>query len=163
MASDLLQQLDEAVASLSSQAAFRREVARLKALLGHSPDPFVWAELDLSELGRRLPAGIRSGWIFVLKADHPSGAHFHPNSVQHMVMIEGAGRSQMGAEEREMPLFRSEGRTPQETWYVIGENVPHEFFPRGLDVVVVSFHTCPADELEEVSCDTGRTRTYHSA
>jgi len=43
---------------------------------------------------------------------------------------------------------------------VIPEGVPHEFFPAGRDVVVVSFHTCDSDELEEISCDSGAARNY---
>ena len=42
----------------------------------------------------------------------------------------------------------------------IGEGVPHEFFPEGEDMVVVSFHTCAAHELEEVACETGESRLY---
>jgi hypothetical protein len=49
-----------------------------------------------------------------------------------------------------------------DVWYVIHEGVPHEFFPSGTDVVVVSFHTCASDELEEISCDSGATRNYES-
>ena len=32
--------------------------------------------------------------------------------------------------------------------------------PEGEDMVVVSFHTCEANELEEVSCETGEKRMY---
>ncbi|HEU5240122.1 MAG TPA: hypothetical protein VFU37_23510, partial [Pyrinomonadaceae bacterium] len=48
----------------------------------------------------------------------------------------------------------------EETWDVIGKGVPHEFFPEKEDMTVVSFHTCEADQLEEVSCDTGEKRLY---
>jgi len=29
-------------------------------------------------------------------------------------------------------------------------------------MVVVSFHTCESDELEEISCDSGAARIYES-
>jgi len=62
-----------------------------------------------------------------------------------------------------MKLFGGEQvGASDETWYVIPENVPHEFFPRGRDVVVVSFHTCDSEELEEISCDSGATRNYET-
>jgi hypothetical protein len=47
-----------------------------------------------------------------------------------------------------------------EVWYVIGEGVPHEFFPEQEEMIVVSFHTCEANELEEVACETGGKRLY---
>jgi len=48
----------------------------------------------------------------------------------------------------------------EDFWYVIPEGVPHEFFPVGRDLVVVSFHTCESDELQEIRCDSGATREY---
>lgn len=162
MASDLLQRLDFAAGLLAAQPAFQEETRRLKLALRDSHEPFVWSVVDLASLADSLPPIIRSAWIFVLKQDQPSGAHYHPNSVQHMVMLEGTGRSRVDGEEREMPLFRAPGRAPEETWYVIRENTPHEFFPRGMDMVVVSFHTCSADELQEIACDTGAMRTYET-
>ena len=50
--------------------------------------------------------------------------------------------------------------SPVDEWVVIDENVPHEFFPEEENMVVVSFHTCEASELEEVGCNTGEKRLY---
>ena len=55
---------------------------------------------------------------------------------------------------------RSGGFSFGEKWYVIGEGVPHEFFPEGEDMAVVSFHTCAAEELEEVASGSGARRIY---
>ena len=66
----------------------------------------------------------------------------------------------MGGETKQMTTFNSPDRPFEETWYVIGEGVEHEFFPVVRDMVVVSFHTCSADELEEVSCVSGASRHY---
>src|SRR5262249_11992816 len=129
--------------------------------LGKSSEPFVWAAIDLPSAIRR-PDKIRSSWIFVLKKDVPSGCHYHPNSIQHMVMIEGEGTSKVGAIEREMKRFGEPGYSLDDIWYVIPEGVPHEFFPKGSGMVVVSFHTCVSDELEEISCDSGAARIYES-
>jgi mannose-6-phosphate isomerase-like protein (cupin superfamily) len=96
----------------------------------------------------------------VLKKDVPSGCHYHPNSIQHMVMIEGEGTSKVGAISREMRRFEDSNSSLDEIWYVIPEGVQHEFFPTGRDMVVVSFHTCESNELEEISCDSGATRNY---
>ena len=45
-------------------------------------------------------------------------------------------------------------------WYVIGQNVPHEFIPEAENMTVVSFHTCRESELEEIACETGGKRCY---
>jgi mannose-6-phosphate isomerase-like protein (cupin superfamily) len=98
--------------------------------------------------------------MFVLKKDVPSGCHYHPNSIQHMVMVEGEGTSKVGPESRQMKLFGDPDSSLEDVWYVIPEGMPHEFFPKGQDLVVLSFHTCTSDELEEISCDSGATRNY---
>jgi len=161
-AADLLRLLNDAVAEIVARPAIQRVVDDLKAQLQHTLEPFVWSTIDLQSLKSPLPDDIRSGWIFVLRRDVSSGCHYHPNSVQHMVMIEGQGRSRVGTIWDEMKQFGEQGDALEETWYVIPEGVPHEFFPRGRDVVVVSFHTCDTDQLEEVSCDSGATRNYET-
>jgi mannose-6-phosphate isomerase-like protein (cupin superfamily) len=159
---DYLRQLNDAVAEIVARPALKSVLDALKAQLQHADEPFVWTTIDLQSLTTTLPDDIRSGWIFVLKKDVPSGCHYHPNSVQNMVMIEGEGTSKVGAASREMKQFGKQGATLDETWYVIPKGVPHEFFPRGSDVVVVSFHTCDSDELKEISCDSGATRNYET-
>ncbi|HET8782516.1 MAG TPA: hypothetical protein VFM63_08860 [Pyrinomonadaceae bacterium] len=159
---DYLQQLNDAVAQLVVRPEIRNIVETLKAQLQDTSEPFVWSTIDMQSVTTLLPEDIRSGWIFVLKKDVPSGCHFHPNSIQHMVMIEGEGTSKVGSVSGEMKRFGTEGQALAETWYVIPEGVPHEFFPRGTDVVVVSFHTCDSDELEEISCDSGAARNYET-
>jgi len=154
---DYLPQLNEAVAQLITWPAIHDLINTLKHQLQHSPEPFVWSTIDLTA---QLPHAIRSCWIFVLKKDVPSGCHYHPNSIQHMVMIEGDGRSKVGGVSGRMKGFAAPDCTLEDIWYVIPEGVPHEFYPEGKDMVVVSFHTCAADELEEISCDSGATRIY---
>lgn len=157
---EYLPQLDEAVAELVARPAVHRLVATLKQQLPNTSEPFVWSAIELDSITTPLPNNIKSCWIFVLRKDTGSGCHYHPNSIQHMVMIEGEGTSKVGSNSRRMKLFREEGVTLEETWYVIPENTPHEFFPEGRDVIVVSFHTCESEELEEISCDTKAARNY---
>lgn len=152
-----LPQLNEAVAELIRRSAIHRLIGTLKQQLQHCSEPFVWSTLDLNV---QLPDAIKSCWIFVLKKDVASGCHYHPNSIQHMVMIEGAGKSKVGGVSGRMKCFAEPDSSLEEIWHVIPEGVPHEFFPEGRDMVVVSFHTCAADELEEISCDSGATRFY---
>ena len=76
-----------------------------------------------------------------------------------MVMISGHGMSKVGGAYKRMVQFGSND-SPADIWFVIGKGVPHEFFPEEEDLVVVSFHTCEANELEEVDCETGEKRLY---
>ena len=160
VAADYLPQLNEAVAQLIVTPDFPGLIDTLKSQLQDSPEPFVWSTIDLKSVATPLPDSIKSCWIFVLKKDVPSGCHFHPNSIQHMVTIEGEGTSDVGGTSREMKCFGEPGSSPDDVWYVIPEGMPHEFFPRGTDVVVVSFHTCEPHELQEISCDSGAMREY---
>ena len=157
---EYLPQLHEAVAQLIARPETHSLVDSLKKQLPQTSEPFVWSAIDLQSIQTRLPDSIRSCWIFVLQKDVASGCHYHPNSIQHMVMVEGEGSSKVGPDSREMKLFGDPDSSLDDVWYVIPEGMPHEFFPKGQDVVVLSFHTCTSDELEEISCDSGTTRNY---
>jgi len=160
LGTDYLPQLNEAVRELVTRPAIQDLVDSLKNELQDSSEPFVWSTIDLQSMTARLPERIKSCWMFVLKKDVPSGCHFHPNSIQHMVMIEGEGTSRVGDVSGQMRRMGDPDCGLEDVWYVIPEGMPHEFFPKGADVVVVSFHTCESDALEEISCGSGATRIY---
>jgi hypothetical protein len=80
-----------------------------------------------------------------------------------MAMIEGEGTAKIGSSTSEMKRFDAANFSLPDNWYVIDEGVPHEFFPRRTDMEVISFHTCAANELEEVSCASGAARIYEPA
>jgi hypothetical protein len=155
-----LEKLHAAVEWLLRQEFFSRAVERLRVELGGSREPFVWTTVALDPILVTLPLPIKSCWIFLLRRDVPSGSHFHPNSVQHMVALNGHGRSNVGSIERTMIAFGSARHSIEEKWHVIGEGVPHEFFPEGEDMTVVSFHTSAAAELEEIASKSGARRIY---
>jgi hypothetical protein len=155
-----LEKLHAAVEWLLRQESFARAVERLRVDLGGSPEPFVWTTVVVDTIDVPLPAQIKSCWVFLLRRDVPSGSHYHPNSVQHMVALNGRGRANVGGVQRMMIPFGAARHPIEEKWHVIGEGVPHEFFPEGEDMAVVSFHTCAADELEEVASGSGARRTY---
>ena len=157
---EYLPQLNEAVAQLVKRPEIHSLVDSLKKQLPQTSEPFVWSTIDLQSITAPLPDSIRSCWIFVLKKDVPSGCHYHPNSIQHMVMVEGDGTSKVGPNSAQMKRFFEPNSSLDDVWYVIPEGMPHEFFPTGRDMVVLSFHTCASDELEEISCDSGTTRNY---
>jgi hypothetical protein len=160
MNADYLQNLNDAVEQIVRQKTFSEIVEGLKKELSYSEEPFVWSVIDLGSVNCSLPERIKSCWVFVLKRDVPSGCHYHPNSIQHMVMIEGEGESCVGSIRQEMVRFGTPGQPLETVWYVITEGVPHEFFPEGAEMVVVSFHTCEARELEEVAYGSGAERLY---
>jgi oxalate decarboxylase/phosphoglucose isomerase-like protein (cupin superfamily) len=102
MNADYLQNLNDAVEQIERQKTFSEIVEGLKKELNYSEEPFVWSVLDLGSVNCALPERIKSGWVFVLKRDILSGRHYHPNSVQHMVMIEGRGQSCVENVRKEM-------------------------------------------------------------
>ena len=155
-----LPKLNDAVRELIKRPATHFLIDNLKGQLQNTPEPFVWSTIDLESITALIPEAIKSCWVFVLKQDVPSGCHYHPNSIQHMVTVEGDGTSRVGGVSRQMRQLDEPECTLDDIWYVIPEGVPHEFFPTGADVVVVSFHTCESEALEEISCDSGATRIY---
>ena len=157
-----LEALDAAARKLLAQASTRATIARLAHDLQSAIEPFVWSTVDIASVRDVLPSNIRSGWIFVLKRDVASGAHFHSNSVQHMVLVGGQGRSCIGGEWREM-VAMGQSRELSECWSIIPAGVAHEFVPVETDMVVVSFHTAGEDELGETAVGTGETRRYGDA
>jgi hypothetical protein len=153
-----LEKLNAAVEFLINQEAFLATVEQLSRQIDQSQEAFVWSVIEANSIDRALPESIKSCWIFVLKKDVASGCHYHPNSIQHMVTIKGEGVSKVAEEYKKMVRFGND--TLANVWLVIGKGIPHEFFPEKEDMVVVSFHTCEAKELEEVSCKTGEKRLY---
>jgi mannose-6-phosphate isomerase-like protein (cupin superfamily) len=155
-----LPKLNDAVRELITRPATYDLIDNLKRQLQNTPEPFVWSTIDLESITAPIPEAIKSCWVFVLKQDVPSGCHYHPNSIQHMVTVEGEGTSRVGGVSRQMRRLDEPDCSLDDIWYVIPAGVPHEFFPTGADVVVVSFHTCESEALEEISCDSGATRIY---
>ena len=155
-----LEKLSIVVESLLNRNTFLDTIGQLNEEIRHSQEAFVWSVIEPSSIATELPENIRSSWIFVLKKDISSGCHYHPNSVQHMAMIKGQGMSIIAGEYRRIVPFGSSNDTLADKWLVIDKGVPHEFFPEKENMVVVSFHTCDASELEEVDCETGEMRVY---
>lgn len=130
----------------------------LKAQLLETDEPFVWATLPENLIGKGFPTGIRSAWIFVLRPHYRTSSHSHPNSIQHTAVVEGDGQAKIGNQQVKLELFNP--TDPQPIWYVIEKGVSHEFVTGKSPVVVISFHTCPADDLVEVEKESGRKRLY---
>lgn len=155
-----LKKLNTAANLLVNQEAFPETIEQLSEEVRRSQEPFAWSVIDPKSIGVELPEGIKSCWVFVLKEGVSSGCHYHPNSIQHMVAVRGQGVSKVGGTTKRMVRLGSPDASLTDIWYVIDEGVPHEFLPEGEEMVVVSFHTCEAHELEEVACETGQSRLY---
>lgn len=154
--------MNELVDNLIKEKDIAEKIYDLKEEVKDTEDTFVWSVIDSKYLPDNLPVNLKSGWIFVLKKGTPSGCHYHPNSIQHMVMIEGKGESKVGDTSKAMNKFNSPRHPLDEIWYVIEEGVEHEFFPEENDMVVISFHTCQAEELQEISCGSNKSRFYEN-
>jgi oxalate decarboxylase/phosphoglucose isomerase-like protein (cupin superfamily) len=150
--------LNVVVERMLSDQLIRETINALKIELEKSREPFVWKTVTIKSMRDNLPKNIRSAWIFILRRGTPSAAHYHPNSVQYTAMIEGKGRAIIDGVSRELKTFDT--ARDKKTWVVIGENVPHKFFPGKKDMVVLSFHTCLDNELIEIEVDSKRQRLY---
>ncbi len=153
-----LAKLSSLVKTMLRNRSILNTIEELKTQLRDSNEPFVWATLPRDIIGKGFPKGIHSTWIFVLQPNYHTSAHYHPNSTQHTAVIEGDGWAKIGNQEAELQVFNP--RDIQPIWHVIGKNVPHEFVTRDSPVVVISFHTCLADELVEVETKSGSRRLY---
>jgi hypothetical protein len=155
-----LKQLSSTVENLLKDDGVIKIIKNLKMKTKDSDEPFNWSIIDINLFRQNINLDIRSGWIFVLKKDTPSIAHYHPNSIQHTVMIEGKGKVKIGDHTRKLEKFEPHMSSESDFWCIIDKNIPHEFFPLKEDMVVVSFHTCESGDLREIKCASHRTRKY---
>ena len=159
----MLETLDKIVHSEKVRAQILTIVERVRAGLAVKPEALMaWEPIALEVFGD-LPSGIRSGWVFILRAGSDTGAERHPNSHQRMMSFNGTGDMKIDAigtpndveTEPEIAwrshILASDPDAPfEKRWISIPKNVWHRpVIPKGADWVVVSFHTVPANELIE--------------
>jgi hypothetical protein len=162
----ILESLDRIVHSSQLKSALQPIVNRVRQQLLTPPRSVMgWEPITLSVFGNELPRGIRSGWVFILRAGVNTGPERHPNSHQRMMSFVGTGDMQT-RETFESPwasnvLVGDPEKPLEQRWISIPRNVWHQpVTPPGQDWVVVSFHTVPADELiEERPSDTEASGT----
>jgi hypothetical protein len=155
-----LELLDTVSRSENIREQIRPIVERVHAELVRKKEAVMtWESLPLAIFGRALPPGIRSAWVFVLRAGADTGAERHPNSHQRMMSFEGSGTMQTGEPGQwQSNVLVSDPKTPLERrWISIPPNVWHwPLVGTDADWAVVSFHTVPADELIEERPDSSR-------
>jgi hypothetical protein len=121
-----------------------------------------WEPIPLELYRDPLPAGIKSSWVFVLRANLASGAERHPNSHQRVTSYRGHGDFQVHDGEWKSHFLVSDAAAPLERkWVSIPPYTWHQAVVPASDWVVLSFHTVRAEELIEerpASTDLGLTR-----
>src|SRR5947199_6770681 len=153
----LLEALDTIVGSEEVRAQIYPIVERVRTELARNKKAqMTWEPIPLTIYGGALPSGIRSSWVFILRAGAATGAERHPNSHQRMMSFEGGGDLQTGEPGRwQSNILISEPVAPlEQRWISIPPNVWHRpVVGRDVDWAVVSFHTVPAKELIEEKLD----------
>ena len=152
-----IDELNNFINELINRPEFDVMVSELKKKLRNSKHPYVWKRIIFPDMKTSLPLELKSNWIFVLKENVPSESHYHPNSTQHMAILEGTGKAIIGNQSL---VLENYDPNKKESIYVINENQPHEFFPVNEDIVVLSFHTCNAEDLIEINLKEGTERKY---
>jgi hypothetical protein len=163
----LLKSLDAILRRDAVRAQIQPIVRRVARKLAQDRTALMaWEPIPLTTFGDALLPGIRSSWVFILRAGANTGAERHPNSHQRMMSFQGTGDLQVRAgleSSWQSNVLVSDSEAPLERrWISIPQNVWHQpVVPEGDDWVVVSFHTVPAEELIEErpdAAETGRTR-----
>ena len=160
--------LDECILRPPVRRAVEEIILRVEGKLSGDPTAsMAWEPLPLSLYEGRLPAMIRSSWVFILRAGSVSGAERHPNSHQRMAAFRGMGDLQVQLDNQWTSNFLTDAWSAPITqrWVSIPVNVWHQAVVPDKDWVVVSFHTVPAEQLIEERPDsndrmTTRQRLY---
>lgn len=89
----VLEMLDRFLRSGELRTQIQAIVQRVRCELSqkHEHILMAWEPVPLMIYGDGLPAGIRSSWVFVLRAGADTGPERHPNSHQRMMSFEGSG------------------------------------------------------------------------
>lgn len=163
-------ELSHSIRSSRVRKAIAPTLARVESALFARPDqPQACEPLVLSSLGFEIPAGIRSCWIFVLRADAAFGAERHPNSHQRTVALSGTALFEVFIDGSwsPRPVSGAEGESQHACAVSIPPSVWHRIRIGPQNFVSVSFHTVPPDQLIEetpIGNDLSNTkqRLYHA-
>lgn len=157
MSTNNLQKAVKLITSLAENENVKSSINQLKDELNNSKEQFVWKTLDEYLNNNDLADEFKSSWMFIIRKNTPSKAHYHPNSTQYTAVIGGTGSCEIGGIKSSLVNFDPQNTN---TLFVIPKGTPHEFFPGSEDLIVISLHTCKADELIEIDCSSGNERNY---
>jgi hypothetical protein len=153
---NILEALEAATRASRAAAVLAAAADEVTAELRRNPGALLaWRPIPLLTYDR-LPEGIASSWVFVLRADETSGAERHPNSIQRVMSYRGSADMQTwdGGAWVSHPLSSNAQGPLAERWLSIPINVWHRPVMGAGNWVVVSFHTASDDQLiEELAAD----------
>jgi hypothetical protein len=163
-----LQMLEQLIRQPAAIAAIEAIAARVgQQLKRDSSAAMAWEPVPLETYAGALPPGIRSSWVFILRASTTTGAERHPNSHQRVMSYRGSGDLQVMVDRAwQSNQLVSELSAPFERrWLSIPPFIWHQAVVPASNWVVVSFHTVPSHELIEERPGPGteaatRQRTY---
>lgn len=159
---EIVQALDQLMRKQDLLAQLDGIISRARDKFAKTPDVFfTWEVVPLSLFGN-LPEGIRSSWIFIIRAGLPVEPHRHPNSHQRTMSVSGQGDLQTWEESgwSSHPITNDPQAALVNRWVSIPANVWHQAVVKS-DWLVLSFHTAAeADLLEEAFTDSHSKRKY---
>jgi hypothetical protein len=147
----ILRSLEAAIRAPRSATILEAAAEQVRAELAANPSAqLAWRTIPLRTY-ERLPEGIASSWVFVLRAGCTTGAERHPNSIQRMYTYGGSGDMQIwNGKAWESHRLTSRPDAPfGERWITIPQFAWHRPVMGAEDWVVVSFHTAAEDALIE--------------
>jgi hypothetical protein len=148
----VLADLTSTVARLQADERFDSIQRRVAATLErNSRAPQAWEPLPLELFESGLPDGIRSCWIFRLRAGETFGAERHPNSHQRSVALRGTATFEVfdGRAWVAKQLCTDTPEPLRDSWISIPPGQWHRIRIGPSDFTSCSFHTAKAEELVE--------------
>jgi hypothetical protein len=143
-------------------------LTRLVRTLEASLDlPQAWEPLPENFFAKSLPAGIVSCWAFALRGGGKFTNERHPNSWQRSIGLRGSARFEVYEDGRWQPRpVTASGADLATRTVSIPPNVWHRIAIGPETFVSLSFHTAPASELIEETCEgdnftNTKRRLYH--
>jgi len=134
-----------------------------------SDQPQVWKSLPLDFLPCKLPSGILSCWLFVLRANAKFGAERHPNSHQRSVALSGSALFELFERGSwiSWPLTGGAAEPGSASAISIPPSVWHRIQIGAENFVSASFHTIPVEQLIEETpigdnLSVTKQRRYHA-
>ena len=140
-----------------------------RSLTDHPDQPQAWEPLTLGALPFKVPPGVRSCWVFVLRAGALFGAERHPNSHQRTVALSGDALFELFIDDSwsQRPMRAKNSEKDSASAVSIPPSVWHRITVGHMNFVSMSFHSVPAEQLieetpvgEDLSVTT--QRLYHA-
>jgi hypothetical protein len=151
----VMEELDRFLRESGGSEKLSPVLLRLARMLDESRQlPQAWQPLAENFFGAPLPGGISSCWAFALRAGGIFTSERHPNSWQRSIGIRGRALFEVYEDGRwqARPVVASSAELKART-VSIPPNIWHRIEIGPETFVSLSFHTAPAAELIEETCE----------